>query len=538
MGSELLSVLQLFFFLILGYAVTRTWIWSRKSAAKALVKKLDDVDQVVEEIQSDDSPTSKKKAGARFSNAQERKKSKKPKEVGVEKLKTELHVAPAAEPVAVVKQPPEQQPEQPPKECPPPQPEKVAVSEEAPQDAPEDAPVEEAPQEPPQEEPEEVPQEVSERVAKMLAKKMERKAKKALERKLSEEKEKSQEEEKSHCVAGGQVEEPVIVATVEAKSDAEAQSDDMAQTTSTPSMVPALGEPQAEELTIESVQNDAIPTEKVPAIQVSPIEEVHEAKESSDALDNMETTSDGASDGAYVRSNEGISTPEQCLTPRGPSGEPIAEPMMWCGMPQVPPIQGWMAVAVPAEMAPPGAPGPFDGLWQNGDDERIVIDHEEILFEGGMKWVMEMKSLTNLSVQVGEEEFTAELDAANQKLVWSDGDVWTCVGQTDAQQKWAAQREADGMPCVFVDGEQFLQMGAMPMPAPLPVPQNMVVPQDAKSWETCWDWSKKGWCPRGADCEWYHPPQPLSQFSPCKPCGEAAAPFSEFMDTPFGGPAF
>merc|ERR1719199_719564 len=145
---------------------------------------------------------------------------------------------------------------------------------------------------------------------------------------------------------------------------------------------------------IESVQNDPVSVENVSSIQVSSIqEEVPEMRKAGDEateMENMETDAQSASDGVCVPSStpEGISTPEQCLTPRGPNGEPL----LWCGMPpvpqiegmaQVPRIEGWMAVAVPAEFAPPGAPGPFDGLWKNGEDERIVIDHEEILFESG-----------------------------------------------------------------------------------------------------------------------------------------------------------
>merc|ERR1719326_378226 len=102
-----------------------------------------------------------------------------------------------------------------------------------------------------------------------------------------------------------------------------------------------------------------------------------------------------------------------------------------------------------------------------------------------------MTSLTTISVKVGEEEFSAELDATNQNLVWSDGDVWTCVGQTDAQQQWAAAREAEGLPPVLLEGETMMPMlMEAPMPMP-PMPQNMMIPEDAKSWETCWDWQKK-----------------------------------------------
>lgn len=502
-GSEVVSILQLLFFLMLGYAVTRTWIWSRSLTAKkqALAKKLDDVDQVVEEIQgseesqSDSSPAGKTKVSLRHSNVQQRKKNKRSKD---------------DKQVSSAEQSQEQPAEKPTQQC------QV--------DAPsmEDAVPRDSPQQQPHKDSEDAI--VSERVAKMMAKKMERKARKALEKHTLEE---SGKEEDSHPVAGGSLVRSDIVAIVEAKSDAEALSDDMAQTSSTPSI-----------LTPDTVQKDETFAETAPIMEL-PVEEITDTQKPMlccDSLDSMETDAQSESDDVYVPSStpEGISTPEQCLTPRAS----ISEPVMWCGVQQVPQIEGMMAVLIPAEFAPPGAPGPFDGLWNNTDGDKIVIDHEDIEFESGLRWVLRMESITNISVQVGDETFTADLDTATQRLHWSDGDIWTCVGQTDGQQRWAAAREAEGMPPVMFEGEGMMPMVPMVMEVPMePMPKNMIVPQDAKSWETCWDWQKKGWCPRGAACEWYHPGPQLPQFQSCKPCN-SQAPFCDVMDAPFGGPIF
>lgn len=482
LGAEVLSILQLSFFLVLGYAVTRTWMWSRSGTIKKTLKKIDDVDQSGEEAQgseSDATPMSKAKAGSRQSNAVERRtKKKKSKEVDAGKLQNELIPVPSAEPSVEKEEQPKELPQAPEEPSPPQEvkePEQVQTQEiEAPLEEPQEVPV-----------PEEVipkKQMSEEKLAKMMAKKAERKARKAQETVVPEEQmitsqESFSEEDKKQTVEGVRKEpfqSDIVTTAFVDKSDAEALSDD-AQTTSVPtSMVEASSEEDALPGTPEALQ--ALP---------------------------------------------GISTPEECPSPRGPQDEPLA----WCGLPQVPQIEGWMAVAVPAEFAPPGAPGPFDGLWENKEEERIVIDHDEIVFVSGMKWVMQQHSLTQLSVKLGDEEFKAELDVAERTLNWSDGDVWKCVGETDGQQKWAAQREANGLPGVLLGGEQFMQMNGMAMP-PMPLAQNQMPPEDAKEWEICWDWAKKGWCKRGNECEWYHPCV-MPQFQPCQPCD--SAPFGDLL---------
>jgi hypothetical protein len=483
-GAELVSLLHLFVLMMVGFAVTKTWIWSRSRLPKVLPKKvLEDNDEVEE---SDLTSTPKKKG------AYDRKKSRKPKVAAVKSWRALLEAADEPAPCKVQgglarsQAEPPQEVHEPPSPCPDAA-QEVALATE--QEGPDESPgiEEESPA-------------VSERVAKMLAKKQERKAKKAEERRVSEEQ--SREEEQSHSVGGGEAESD-IVAFVKAMPDAEDSSDDMAQETLTPSMVPVTEEHAADEAELSA--------------EVS--------------KDHLETDARSESDDVCVHQStpEGISTPEMCLSPRGPE----AEPSTWC-MPQVPQIEGWVAVAVPAEFAPPGAPGPFDGLWTNRAEERIVIDHDEILFEGGMQWVANMMSVTSFSVFLGEEEFTAELDMASHTLSWSDGDVWSCVGQTDCQQRWAAAREAEGMPPVLFEGEQYFQMAPMPaqpamvLEAPVDLPKNQLIPQDAKSWEVCWDWAKKGWCKRGSACEWYHPPQNPQSYLNCQPC-EMAQPFADMM---------
>jgi len=497
-------------------------MWTRAVSQKALSqrKKLDDLDEALEEIQgaspmpsseSDSSPTTKNKANARKkSNAVERKKNKKTDEVD--------QAAPETLQEAPRKAAPEVPQELPQEEA---SPEVSSPQSEVPQEAVLEEAAEEV---------------VTEKVAKMLAKKQERKEKKAQEKKLSEEKAVEVVEEKEEPEF-----EPEILAVPEVKTDAEAHS------------APVAVEESHEE---EVHEEEEVPVEQIANVMLMST--------------HIDTDSE-SDDDVCVPSGvpEGISTPE--LTPRGHTGStwlmdtsmphmPVVPRIEGMGMPegmvQVPEAmaQGWMAVAVPAEYAPAGAPGPFDGLWKNGDNERIVIDHEEILFESGMKWMMTMQSITNLSVNVGGEEFNAELDISGQTLRWSDGDVWACCGQTDAQQRWASQREAQGLSCFVCSDEQpqFFPMDPMCM-AMEPMAMNMPMvmeapsvdfapsmPQDAKSWEVCWDWTKKGYCKKGASCDWYHPGEQQQQQAPQwqnrkSSAASASAPFSEFMDAPYAG---
>lgn len=50
------------------------------------------------------------------------------------------------------------------------------------------------------------------------------------------------------------------------------------------------------------------------------------------------------------------------------------------------------------------------------------------------------------------------------------------------------------------DGHPMLLGG--PGMAPLALPPR----DDQDRWESCWEWVKTGWCPRGITCRWEHPP--------------------------------
>jgi len=224
-------------------------------------------------------------------------------------------------------------------------------------------------------------------------------------------------------------------------------------------------------------------------------------------------------------------------------------PIMWCKPGMMDEIEGWVAVAVPAECAPPGA---FDGLWKNGAGEKILIEKLEIMFESGVAWDMEMHSMTSLSVKVGGQQFDAEFDNSAKELLWSDGDVWTFFGlaQTDCAPEAVPELPCGMMPAgtenlsvpemegpMFPTIQEWTESGSIlptvwadvPMdPAEwtevvpmfpsiqewaeeVPMfPAVQCMPANGEKWETCWDWDKKGWCPRGMDCEWYHPaPEPV-----------------------------
>jgi len=204
------------------------------------------------------------------------------------------------------------------------------------------------------------------------------------------------------------------------------------------------------------------------------------------------------------------------------ANQPPVAPVMWCSAPDGP-IDGWMAVAVPTECAPEGA---FDGLWTNQAEERILIDKLEIMFESGVTWCMEMHSAASLSVVVDGSQIYAELDSSGANLIWSDGDIWTFCGKAtesasnDENQAITAEAAA-GMMMTFlpdsatyaVDSFPDQQMYPMYQELDMPPPSTWV-PREKKidEWEICWDLKKKGWCPRGANCEWYHPEESAAFF--------------------------
>lgn len=227
--------------------------------------------------------------------------------------------------------------------------------------------------------------------------------------------------------------------------------------------------------------------------------------------------------------HEHISTPDEFQGfPEMASAPIICYPEMTTMLSTVPQMMpqadGWVAVAMPAEYAPNGA---FDGYWKNNEGENISIDKLNIAFESGVSWDMEMHSLTSISVHINGQEHRAEFDGL-ENLLWSDGDVWIYVGP-HAQQDASMESSCISMP---FNGIASVESPCMSMPfngicsgymeqpfsaevaameeVQMPM-MSQCIPKNAKNWETCWDWSKKGFCPRGAKCDWYHP-VPESSF--------------------------
>lgn len=103
-------------------------------------------------------------------------------------------------------------------------------------------------------------------------------------------------------------------------------------------------------------------------------------------------------------------------------------PVLWCSVPEGS-VEAWVAIALPAESAPPGA---FDGLWVNNAEEKILIQRLEVMFESGVTWHMDMHSLDSISVFAAHgRRMCAEVvrDKFAKKLLWSDGDVWSFFGE-------------------------------------------------------------------------------------------------------------
>jgi len=520
-GAEVWTVFQVTIFIGVGYAATRTWTLFRARNLKVSTKKFDEeIDsaaQPQEHIGCDDivddvvvCPQIK----ARNCNAKERKRTRKASSAKL-----------TEDPVL------DSQPEQ-------------AVCQLEYKNVPSVLAIEVAP----------TPQEVvvvGERLSKLMAKKAERKSRKATLQ---------------------AVEKIVVSFPVNAeKPDSEASSQDGHQTASTPSVVSVGSEPSTFPATMgpndcstpdsarsENTKSDNDPAtveveEKVNLTEISleihgktNLQQQHFAQESELALamnfDNIESDSDSEMGFVQIASGQ-VAMPEASQNLLEISNAPLMWPSTTVDEQWVEPQIEWMAVAVPTECAPSGA---CDGLWKNSADEKILIEKLEIMFESGVTWEMQMHSLTNVSVEVNGEQIYAELDLSGGRLFWSDGDVWTFFGQAGDASECTPQAVTElpimmsptaamEVPCMMMPFamEESCSMPFhddatwMPcmMESPIAmqdVPAFQCIPTNAEECEVCWDFAKKGWCPWGAKCEWYHPAPEATNAEECEVCYEWA----------------
>lgn len=552
-SAELITVMQVMIFLVLGYVVTAAFKWWCSREIKVSPKKLDvddadDADvacseQAVIECTEELMPPAKTPAQSRQVNAQERKRNRKAKEA--ETKKNEQTTSKVSEtPVTVVET----------------------------QDSPPVTPV------------------------SARSKKAEKKNRKAQSQKdviptveANAEEPESNPEVKTDSEDGQTTCTPTSQQDFEAKSDSETSLQRGSSTSTAPptdleaksekddasigggsfpdiandnnlghdenAAAPSNEKPQIEEACVGQHESAFDDQEKLADMKAEtsdePIDAAGAAPEASHELDEpelireQEQVAEGvdAEPSDYVEPHgifacnvnfddiESDSESEVIRTPSEVDSLPHlpSAPVMWCNvpqsntvidgntafpvmMPQIEAPQGYVAVAMPAECAPPGA---LDGLWQNDTEERILIDKLKIMFESGITWDMTMHSMTKISVFIDGSEYIAELDASGRHLLWSDGDIWTFFGQAQQspqEPQWNPEAMAE-MPCMTpVDMPDFQCMMMPVMPENVPTaeamtmpPKNTWIPRDAKKWEMCWDWKKKGWCPRGADCDWYHP---------------------------------
>jgi hypothetical protein len=410
---------------------------------------------------------------------------------------------------------------------------------------------------------------VSERVLKMKAKKAERKTRKL---QVSEGAQQQAEEEEEQEVTASVP--AVLFDKLDSDVNSQDGQADLSQTASTPSMLSGVDSSESEGGLCKMESDDAstpgsvhsqtieegaegqiheAPEEQMPLELDTAKDEVAETAEKANVVDRPEENqntaafsgawadadddddtelpidvvhvnfddivSDSGSEVSDGNMQEQVATPEELYLPESSNA-----PSMWCNLPQspshidevspshamMPQMEGWVAVAVPTECAPPG---PFDGLWKNTADERILIEKLEIMFESGVTWVMEMHSLTRLSVEVDGEKVYGDLDSSAGQLHWSDGDVWVFFGmaQDTVQPVVDVIPELPCQPCMMLP----FAPEAMPLVdhMSMPSPNNQCIPTNAENWEICWDWKKKGWCPRGGQCEWYHPAPETSFFN-------------------------
>lgn len=313
----------------------------------------------------------------------------------------------------------------------------------------------------------------------------------------------------------------------------DADVEEVADGSSAPDCTNAQEEP-VEHCIIVSDMNSAADGPGLPEESQERLVEASTEEEAEGAVENT-SDDDTGSDWPTVPV---ASTPD--VTPRHSS----PPQQLWCpsampeaaGLPQT--VDRWIPVAVPlvdAEGKPvPGMPliqlqeplpdtGSYlDGVWQNLEGEVITIEGVGARFDTGAMWTMQLNSpdeAPGCSVELDGQMFHAELSMNGQELHWNDGDVWACIG-SPTQQPWCgAVQEADQPPegpwmedpsqCMVWPQEQFaLPCGEDPLCPPGPFadsekPRPKYWKDDAQ-WEVCWDW-RKGRCPRGAACEWRHP---------------------------------
>lgn len=384
-GAELLSIIQILFFLVLGYIVTRTWIWSRKCASQALLKK---------------------------------------------KLQDEIFEERMME----------------------------ALGSEASSNMPE----------------------------------MQTKARQ------SNAKERRRKEPTSTSPSQGEVKTPALMEVEKVEStSAECEPEEMQPeevqpvVSHTEDNVDVLCAPLAD-LAKTFDLND---NESVPSTQSQP--DTDELAE----IPNLDSSDPEVQGDAEANGLHEISTPE--LTPRHLSN--TATEATWCPSNLVPDrnpqisqegdsafqVEDWVPAAAPfeycQEVAAVEETSAFDGTWRNNMGEMITIQGTEIKFENGPIWSMKERNFRGFIVELGGQEYHAEVAGDGQQAIcWSDGDVWTRMSRMQCE---APQH------MVFV-GEAPPMAGAT---------SRKYVADDTKpNWEVCWNW-KKGWCPRGAACEWKHP---------------------------------
>lgn len=256
-----------------------------------------------------------------------------------------------------------------------------------------------------------------------------------------------------------------------------------------------------------------------------------ESQPEADGLSDEESPSDHeARSETEAQGLCGIATPE--LTPRNLEGAEMQWPVM-----NTPPAnsdqacqdmqpdlatansnQAWVPVAIPIEYLQAAEEGTaihpacfFNGFWQNSNSETIMIDGAELKFENGPVWTMKESNLNGFTVEVAGEEYRAEVAIGGQQILWSDGDIWTCVGRLQNEPSPLWFQDQSELESIMRAGEGYIaspsemicmdDVPTMLMSAPQLSSENL----QEDDWEECWEWKKKGWCRRGADCEWKHP---------------------------------
>jgi len=189
-------------------------------------------------------------------------------------------------------------------------------------------------------------------------------------------------------------------------------------------------------------------------------------------------------------------------------------------------VEAWVPVAIPLEYVTVSSDGEtilsacfFNGFWQNNQNERVMIEGVELRFESGPVWLMKEQNFHGFTVELNGVEYMAEIVAGGQQIIWSDGDIWTCIGRFQHERSPLWISDPSQLECIMCASDTSVtapseKVSVDDVAASAGEAANGL--DDESNWDVCWEWSKSQWCRKGAACKWKHPARDIC-------CGQAGA---------------